>query len=149
MYLLRQGLQLVDCRGAESVACGEHDLDALAFEPEGEFAAECSLSGTVQAGHQHHCGITFDVDFSCVAAHEIGEFVVDDLHHHLLWFDRGQHACAYCLGFHSVAEFLGDFIVYVCVKECPADILESLRDVNFGYFAFSFEDLEGLFEPFG
>ena len=109
--LLPESAQLVYRGGTEGVARGEHDLHSLfALEVERELAAECGLSGTVESGDEHYGGRAFDIDFRMLGAHELGEFVVDYLDHHLLGLDRCEHVGSHGLVLDAVAEGLGHLV---------------------------------------
>ncbi len=115
---------------------------------EGQFAGEGGLTGTVQTGHEHHGGIPLDVDVLRLGAHEIREFVVHDLHHHLLRLHGREHIGADGLVLHPVAEILRHLVTDIGIQEGLADVLDGFRDVDFGDLAFTLQYLERPFQPF-
>ena len=146
---LAEHLELLDGGGTEGVAGGEHDLHAfLALDVEGQLAGEGRLTGTVQAGDEHHGGIALEVHLRGGAAHEGGHLVADDLDHHLLRLDGREHVLSEGLVLDGVAEFLRDLEAHVGVQQGLADVLDGLRDVDFGDLAFAFEDLERPLQSF-
>ena len=115
---------------------------------EGKFACESSLTGTVQTGDEHHSWISLDIDVLRARAHEIREFVVHDLDHHLLRLHSGQHIRSDSLVLHTVAEILGYFIAHVSIQQGLADFLDGLGDIYLGDFTFTLQYLERPLQPF-
>ena len=147
IYLRAERLQLVDGGGTESVARHEQDLHPpLALDMVGELGGERGLTGSVQTGHQHDAGLALDIDVSVLAAHELGQFVVDDLDHHLLRLDRGEDVLSHRLGLDPVAEILGNLVTYIGVEQGPADVLQGLGDIDIGNLPFALQYLEGTFK---
>ena len=145
---LTQDLQLLDSCRTECIAGRQQDLDALLLDIQAQFAGERRLTGTVEAGHENDARVALDVDVTGIAAHEIGQFVMDDLDHHLLRLDRGQHILAQCLGLDAFAEFLRHLETDVRIQQRLADVLDRFGNIDFGDFAFTLQDLERPFQPF-
>ena len=144
VYLGAEGLQLVDGGRAEGVTGGKQHLHTLlAADMVGKLGGEGGLTGTVQTGDEDDAGLSLYVDVGVLAAHEIGQFVVDDLDHHLLRLDRGEDVLSHRLGLDAVAEVLGHLVADVGVKQCPADVLQRLGNVYVGNLSFALQYLEG------
>ena len=146
---LAEDLELLDGGRAEGVAGCEEDLHAaLALDMQGELAGEGRLTGTIEAGDEDDRGAALDVDILRLAAHEGGQFVVDDLDHHLLRLHGRQHVLAHRLVLDRVAELLGHLVAHIGVQEGLPDVLDGFGDVDFGDFPLTFQYLERPFQPF-
>ena len=147
--LLSQSLQLVDSGRAERVTGCEEDLHSLlALDEIGKFGREGGLTGTVETGNENYAGLSLDIDVCEFASHELREFVVNDLHHHLLRFDSGKDILAHGLYLDPVAELLRHLVADVSVKQRTAYILQSLSDIDVSNLAFALQDLEGSLKSF-
>ena len=109
----------------------------------GQFGCEGSLTGSVQTGDKDDARLSLDVDVGELAAHELGQFVMDNLDHHLLRLDRGQDVLSHGLGLHPVAEVLGNLIADVRVEQSPADVFQGFGDIDVGNLSFTLKYLEG------
>ena len=89
------------------------------------------------------------MDIAHRPAHQFGQFVADDLRHHLSGLDRRQYILSQRLGFHFVGERLSHFIVDVGVDQRAPDLFQALGDVDFGDASLSFQDLKRPFEFIG
>ncbi len=140
--------QLFDGCGAVHVASDEQGAFPLGgFQLLGELAGECGLARALEAGHEYHCRVAFDVEGNEGLAHEFGEFLMDYFQHQLLGLDGVEDVLSHSLFFDGVDEAFGDLVVDVGVNEGAAHLLECLRHVDFGDAALAFEDLERAFEP--
>ena len=140
---LTQDLELFDGGRTERVAGSqEHLHTALGLQVQGQLGREGGLTRTVETGHQHHAGIPLHIDVLGRGAHKIGQFVVGNLHHHLLRLHGGEHVGAHSLVLHAVAEVLGHLVADVGVQQGLADVLDRFRYVDFGDFPFTLQYLE-------
>ena len=149
LNLLGKHAQLLHGSGAVNVAGHEEGLAVLlVLEQEGQLAREGRLTRTVQTGHEDDGWTAAQFQFAGLTAHELGEFVVDNLHHELSGLHAGQHVLAECLLLHGVGEGLGHFVVYVGVEECAANVLEGFGHIDLGDAAFALEYFKRPFESF-
>ena len=147
--LLSEGLQLLNRSRTETVAGCKKNLHTLpVLQMQCQFAGEGCLTGTVETGYQHNSRLPLDVDCDILRTHEVREFIVDNLHHHLLRFHRCQHIGAQSLFLYPVAEFFRDLVADVRVEQRPANLLDGFGYVYFGDFPFTLEYLERPFKPF-
>ena len=101
-----------------------------------------SLTRTLQTCHQDDGGIGLQVQINGLAAHQLCQFVVNDLDHQLTRLDGCKHVHAQSLLLHLVGEVLGNLIVYVGIEQRTTHVLESLCNIDFGDLAFTLEDFE-------
>ena len=145
--LTAEHLELLDCRGTERIAgCQQHFHSLLALKVVSQFGGEGGLAGTVQSGYQHDSRRAFHADFLRLATHEIGQFVMDDLHHHLLGLHGRQHILPHRLFLDFVAEILRHAEAHVGVQQGAADVFQRCGDVDFGDLSLAPQDLEGPFQ---
>ena len=142
-FKLFDGRRTVDVAGHQKRAFG-----FLAFELLGYLAREGGFARTLESRHEDHRGVARKIDLRCLAAHEPGEFVVDNLHHHLAGFDGCQHVLSERFLLYGVSEVLGHFIVYVGVKQRAAYVFKRFGHIYLGDLALSLQELEASFESF-
>ena len=126
-------VQLVD--GRRTVHVTGHQQGVLAFlslEEIGQLAGKGRLPGPLQTAHQDNGRTPREVDPFGIAPHQLGELVLDDLHHQLAGLQRGEHVLPDGLLLHLVGELLGDLEVYVRIEQGAADLLGGLRHVDLG-----------------
>ena len=152
IHLLAQYAQLLHSSGSEGVAGSQQGLFGLfLLEHLGQFGTECGLTRTVQTGHQDDAWFAYasgQVQFCRLATHQLGQFVVNNLHHQLSRLHGGQHVLSQCLLLHVVGKRLRNFIVDVGVQQCAAHILQGLGHVYLGDAAFTFQYLKRPFKSF-
>ena len=100
------------------------------------------LPEALQSGHEYYCRFAIEVQVRGLASHELGQFVVDYLHHELARLNGRQHVHAESLLLDGVGKCLCNLIVYVSIEQCAANILQCLRHVDFGYLPFALQYLE-------
>ena len=145
-HLLTQHLQLVDSGGTVHVAGHQqHLLALLAFQIISQFGRESGLTGTLKTSDQNDGGLTFQIDFRLFATHQLGQLVVDDLHHHLTRLHRGQNLLTQGLLFDLVGDFLGNLVADIGVEQRAADFLHGVGHVDFSDISLSFKDFERAF----
>ncbi len=148
-HLLTQDLELVDSGRTIDVAGHEQHLTALLrLDQLCQLAREGRLTRTLQTGDQHHGGRAFELDVGCRATHELSQLVAHDLGHHLTRLDGLQHILTHCLLLYLGGKVLGYLIVYVGIEQCLAYILQRFRYIDFGDFAFTFQNLKRPFQSF-
>ena len=118
------------------------------FEHIGQFARKGGFARTLQTRHQYDGRAAFDVYIDVFAAHQLCQFVVHNLHHHLVGFDGQQHVLPEGFGFYVVGKRFGDFVVDVGIEQRFAHIFERFGNVYFGYPTLSFQYFERPFEAF-
>ena len=70
------------------------------------------------------------------------QFVVDDLHHHLLGLHGSEHVLAEGFLLHRFGELFGNLIVDVGIEQRAAHVFQCLGDVYLSDFAFALQYLE-------
>ena len=141
--LLGQYAQLLDsCRTVYVAGYQQRLAVFLAFQHTCQFAGEGSLTGTLQTGHQDDSGLSVEVDFRRLATHQTGQLVMHDLYHQL----AGLYGCQYVLPqsflFDCICETFGYFVVDVGIEQGLTDVFQRFGYVDFGDFAFTFQNLE-------
>ena len=124
--LLGDGFQLLDGGRTIDVA-GNQQRFALflaVLEAVGEFAGESGFTGTLQTRHQDDGGVALDAECGFLAAHELGQLVVDDLDHQLAGVDGIDHVLAQSLGLDVIDEFLGDGVADIGVNQRAAHFFQ-------------------------
>ena len=118
----------------------------FAAHPEGDFAGEGGLTGTLQANHHNaDRSRSGKVDFLGFATHHGHEFVVDDFHNLLTGSHRGKHFGAHGLFLDGLNEVAGHVEVHVGFEECTAHFAQRFGDVFFGELALPAQVLESRF----
>ena len=147
--LLGQYAQLFDGGRTIDVAGHEQRLAVLLrLEHAGQLAREGCLTRTLQTRHQDDRRFAAQVDFGGFAAHQLRQFVVDNLHHQLAGLDGGQHVLSHGLCLDGISKVFGHLVVDVGVEQGFAYVLQGFGYIDFGDFAFTFQYLERPFEPF-
>jgi hypothetical protein len=99
--------QLIDGSGAIDIGRGEQDFFLAVFEQQRELAAGGGLARTLQAGHQNDGGRGGgEVEVGILAAHQTGQFFVDDADQRLPGRQAGEHFLAQRAGLHRLDERL-------------------------------------------
>ena len=147
--LLGEDAELLDGGGAIGVAGGEERTAVfLRLEEEGEFTGEGGLTGTVETGHEDDGGAVLEFEVHALAAHEGGEFVVNNLDHELRGLHGSEHVLAEGLLLHGVGEGFGHLVVDVGVEQGAAHVFEGFGYVDLGDLAFTFQYFERAFKSF-
>ena len=120
----------------------------LGLEHTSQLTGKGCLTRTLQTRHQDNGRTTFQLEFGSFATHQLGQFVVYDLHHQLTWLHSCQYILAQRLFLHRISKVLGNLIVYVGIKQSLTYILQRFRYIDFGDLAFTFQDFERPFESF-
>ena len=147
--LFGQYAKLLDSCRTVNVTCNEQRAFVLlGFQHAGQLTRESGLTRTLQTGHQDDCRLTFGVDFDSFSTHQLGQFVMNNLHHQLARFYGCEHVLSQCLFLHRISESFGYFIVNVGIEQCLAHVFQGLCYVDLGDFAFTFQNLKRPFESF-
>ena len=112
----------------------------------GQLAGEGGLTRTLQARHEDDGRTPFELQLYSLAAHELGQFVVHNLHHQLTGLHGGKHVHAHSLLLHGVSKCLGNLIVDVGIEQCAAHVFQRLGNINLSDFSFTFQNLERPFK---
>ena len=67
---------------------------------------------------------------------------MNDLHHQLARFHSRQHVHTQRLLLHRIGKVLGHLIVDVGIKQCTADVLQGLGNIDLGDLALTLQDLK-------
>ena len=139
-HLLAYHLQLVDSGRTIHVTSHEQRfLTFLRLEHVGKFATECGLTRTLQTAHQDDGRVTFELEWSFLAAHQLSQLIVYQLDHQLSWFHGCEHVHAQRLLLHLVGEFLSHLIVDIGIKECTTHVLHGFSHVDLGNLTFTLQ----------
>ena len=142
-YLLTEHSQLFDGGGTIHVAGHEHGaLGPLGAQHLGQLAREGGFTRTLETRHQDDGRRAGDIDVDCFSTHEFGEFVVNDFHHELAGFYRGEHIHTHGFGLYRVGKLLGDLVIDIGIEQRFAHLFQGFGYVDFGDTAFAFEHFE-------
>ena len=89
--------------------------------------------------------MALQVQFSRFASHQGCQFVVYDFYHQLAWLHGCQHVLPQCLLLYRVGKSLGHLVVHVGIEQCAAHVFQGFSHVDFGDFAFTFQDFKRPF----
>ena len=144
VQLAAHDLELFDGSGPVDVAGHEQrPLALLLFEQAGELGAVGGLAGALQADEHHdRRGAGRHLDALVVAAHELGELLVDDLDDHLGGVQAFEHVVADAALGHALDKFLDDLVADVRLQQRQADLAHGLLDVGLGQAALAAQTLE-------
>ena len=92
--------------------------------------------------HDHGGGLGREIELCGLTAHEICEFLVDDLDDHLGGGEALQHVGAHRALGHGGDELLDDLEVDVGLQQGNPDLAHGLLDVGLGEAAFAAQLLE-------
>ncbi len=141
--LLTEHTQLLHgCRAEGVTRCQQWLAVAFVAQKLCKLAAHCGFSRTVEACHHDDCGPSVEVDVLCLAAHEVGQLVVNKLNHQLSGLNGGDDIHAQRFLFHRIGECLGHIIVDIGVKKSAANVFQRFCHIDFGYLSFAFEYFE-------
>ena len=144
---LSHHVQLLDSSRTINVASHQQRaLVLLRLQHIGQFAGEGGLTRTLQTRHQDDARLAIQFQAHGLAAHQFGQFIVNNLHHELSRLDGREHVHAHCLLLHGFSERFCHLVVHVSIKQCAAHILQGLSNVNFCDFSFTFKYLERPFK---
>ncbi len=134
--------------GALQVTGDEHRAVALGLEPLGELAGEGCLAGALQAREHDDGGAGLgEADPAGLAAEDLDEFLVDDLHDLLARIQRAGHLGAEGTLAHPAGEFADNGDCDVCVQQGAADLADRGVNIRLGQAALATEILEGCCQP--
>ena len=146
-HLLSYHLQLVDSSRTINVAGHEQWLlSLLGLEHIGKLSTEGGLTRTLQTAHQDDGRMTFELQRSFLASHQLSQLVVNQLYHQLTRLYSREHIHTKCLFLHLVGEFLSYLEVDVGVEQSTAYVLHGLCHVDFGYLTLTLQNFEGSFQ---
>ena len=145
-YTLTHHLQLFDSSRTIDVTGHEQRLLVVAgLEQVGELTTESGLTRTLQTRHQDdgRCTRTaLDLQFGSLAAHQVCQFVVNDLHHQLTRLHSSEHIHTHRLLLHRIRELLSHLKVHVGIKQCTTHVLQRLSNVDLRNLSLTFQDLK-------
>ena len=141
---LGDNLQLLARGGTIDVHRHQHGTMSALLEPVRQLARGGGLTGTLQAGHQHHGGrLRGELQLGRVFAEDVDQFVANDLDDLLGGRKRGHHFLAERLLADVLDQFLDDLEVDVGFQQRHADFFQRFADVFFGQRALSAQVLKG------
>ena len=110
----------------------------FALQHVGQLAGEGGLTRSLKARHKNDGGTALDVDLGSTASHQDGQFIVHDLHHHLLRLHGVEHILPHRLLLDGLGELFGGLIVYVGIQQRAAYLFQGLGHVDLGNLALPF-----------
>ncbi|CAH0282124.1 hypothetical protein SRABI128_03676 [Microbacterium sp. Bi128] len=145
---LADHLQLGDGVGPLEVAGHQHGAVALGLEPFGELAGQGGLAGALEA-RQHNDGGSGlgQADPAGLAAEDLDEFLVDDLHDLLARVQRPGDLGAEGTLAHAAGEFPDHGNSDIGVQEGTPDLADCGVNVRLGQAALATQILEGCCQP--
>ena len=148
-YTLADHLQLFDgCRTIDVTSHQQRLLVLLGLQHVRQFSCERRLTRTLQARHQDDGRAVFQVQLYGLAAHQLRQFVVYNLHHQLARLYGRQHVHAQGFLLDGIRKLLGHLVVHVGIQQCAANVLHGFRHIDFGDFSLTFQYLERPFKSF-
>ena len=142
-------LQLLNSGGAINIAGNQQGITPLTLHQAGKLASVGGLTCTLEA-HQHHHSrpIGVEGDVLGIGAHELDQFLVDDLHDHLrrgkrLQYIRADTALSNCFG-----KILADLIADVSLQQGHADFAHGFLHVCLFQPALAAKLFEGIIDFF-
>ena len=140
--------ELVHRGGALQVAGGHRDVHLLLLaQVARQLAAGGGLARALQAGHEDHRRAALgEHEVAPRAAHELGQLLVDDLHHLLARVQRLQHLGAQRPLLHRARELLDDLEVHVGLEQREAHLAHRLGDVVLGQLAARADVAQGVLQ---
>ena len=147
--LVAEDTQLLDSRRTIDIAGSHHHaLAFLGLEIVRQFGSKSGLTRTLETRHKNHGRRTFEVDVGSLAAHQFREFVVGNLDHQLPRAHGGNHVLPKGFFLHLVGKLLRRLVVDIGFEQRLADVLDGLRDIDFGNTSFALQNLERAFQSF-
>ena len=147
---LTDDFQLVDGGRAIDVARYEQRLlMLLLLEHIGELAAERGLTRALKTRHQDDRRLALQLELGSLTTHELGQFIVHNLHHQLSRLDGGEYVHTQRFLLDRIGERFGYLIVDISVEQRAANVLQRLGYVYFCDFALAFQHLERAFKAVG
>ena len=142
--LLAYNAQLVNCCGAVDITGYQQWAAALGFIIAAQLCRMGCFTVTLQAAHHHNgLALIFDVQgLGFLAAHQLGQFLVDDLDNLLGGGQAFHHFLAHGALRNLRAEILCDFVVDVRFKQRHADFPHRSLDIRFTQLAFAAQFFE-------
>jgi hypothetical protein len=147
----RNGFQLFDGGGAIDVATdGQHLLLLPLLEPLAELGRGGGLAGALQAGHQdHRRRLGGEVEPGTGAAHQFGEFAMDDADQCLAGRQRADHFLAEGLFPDAGGELLDHRQRDVGFEQGHAHFAQHVGNVVFGQSSLAAQVFYDATEPLG
>ena len=146
LHLLTQHLQLFDSGRTVYVTSYQQRLAVLlGLEHTGQLTGERSLTGTLQTGHQDNGRTVLQLDFGGIATHQLGQFIVYNLHHQLARLHRRKYVLSQGLLLYRICKAFSNFIVHIGIQQGTTHIFQGLRNIDFGNLTFTFQYLERPF----
>ena len=148
-HLFAQDTKLFHSCRAERVAGGKQRiLSSLFLEQLCQLATHRGFTCTIQTSHKDDGRMAFQVHVGGLSTHQLGQFIVHNLDHQLLWLDGRQNVLTKCFLLNSISEGLCYLVVDVCIKQGPTHIFQRFGNIYLSYLAFAFQYLERPLEPF-
>ena len=145
----RQNFQLIDGSRAVHVRRGKLNFFAFFLQVESQFSGGGGLPAAVETDHHDHVRFRTADKLRFAAAHELDQFVIDDLHRLL----TGRHTLE---DFRPEAAFphLFDKIfrngnIHIRFQQCLADIVHGFSNIGFGQCGLSTQAFQGSLQPVG
>ena len=135
--LLAEHLQLLDGRGPLQVGGHEHRLAAALLNRAAELAAGGRLARALQAAEHQHRDVAAEVQRMVDRAHQVDQFLMDDVDELLGRVERLQHRLADGLLAHPAHEVLDHRQADVGLQQGPLDQLQAVAHVRLGELAAS------------
>ena len=121
----------------------------LLFEIASQLSSGGSFTGALQAHHHHNSGAVIGQrQLGGAAAHEVRQFLIDDLHHLLRGSQAVQHICAHGALRDGSNKFLDHLVADVGLQQSEAYLAHGLPDIVFRQAALAPQALKGHIQFF-
>ena len=145
--LLTHHLQLLDSSRAVDICCHQQGTLALFLQGQAQLAGRSGLAGALQTHHHDDSRrIGAHVDAALGAAHEVGKFLINNLHHYLGRGEGLQDILAHRPLLHGLDEVLDHLEVHIGLKECHAHFTHGFIDIVLRQLAMAPQLLESLLQ---
>ena len=97
-----------------------------------EFGSKGRFTATLQTRHEDDRRRSFEVNLLGFTAHQVRQFIVRDLDHQLTRPYGIDHVLTQRFLFDLVGKLLGGLVVHIGLQQRFPDILDGLRNIDFG-----------------
>ena len=144
--LLTEHTQLLDSgRTIDVAGYQHHPFVLLRLQIVSQLGSESGFTATLQTGHQDDRRRTLEVQVLRLTAHQFRQLIVGDLHQELSRTNGIDHVLSQGFLLHAVGELLGGLVVDVGLQERFTDILNGLRNIDFGDTTLTLQNLKTSF----
>ena len=144
---LAHHLQLVDRRRTVNIACHQQRKMPFLFQHLRQLGGMSRLTGALQAAHHDDAGrLGRELDPGVFVAHEIAQFLVDDLDDLLCRCQTAEHFFPDCTFGNLFDKILDDLVADIRFQQSHANFPHGFLDITFSQLAVGFQLFEHLIQ---